>query len=57
MQNLRVPGQDVRTTTPVDDSFEIGDMAILLARGRRLRAQAFNHAITDAVTRIRRLIS
>ncbi|MFP6758806.1 MAG: hypothetical protein VCC99_11410 [Alphaproteobacteria bacterium] len=57
MQNLRVPGQDVRTTTPVDDAFETGDMAILLARGRRLRAQAFNHAITDVVTRIRHLVS
>ncbi len=57
MRNLRVPGQDVRTTTAVDAAFETGDMTALLARGRRLRAQAFNHAITDAVTRIRQLVS
>lgn len=57
MENMRVPGQDVRYATPVDEAFETGEMVALLARGRRLRAQAFNHAVSDVVTRLRHLVS
>ena len=56
MDNVRIPGQDVRYATPVDEAFETGEMYALMARGRQMRAQAFNHAISDVVSRLRHVI-
>jgi hypothetical protein len=56
MENVRIPGQDVRYATPVDEAFETGEMYALMARGRQMRAQAFNHAISDVVSRLRHVI-